>query len=101
MKGGQLAAAAALAVIELKTEAEKAPFYRDFKLKWDEAYGNANLRIHRAKEPFSRIEDGTFDKAAGSLARIPVDKVTMARIFMTTLWTTPSLIWKMRSLISR
>jgi digeranylgeranylglycerophospholipid reductase len=45
------------------------------------------------------ISDATFDKAAGSLAKIPVEKVTMGKIFMTTLWSTPSLIWKMRSLI--
>jgi digeranylgeranylglycerophospholipid reductase len=101
MMGGKLAAEAALAVIGLKSESEKEPYYKAFKEKWDAAYGNANLRIHRAKAPFSGIEDGTFDKAAGSLARIPVGKVTMTRIFLTTLWSTPSLIWKMRSLISR
>jgi geranylgeranyl reductase family protein len=99
MKGGQLAARAALEVIELGTEAEKAPHYRAYKELWDEAYGKANMRIHRAKAPFMDIPDATFDKAAGSLAKIPVEKVTMGRIFLTTLWSTPSLIWKMRSLI--
>lgn len=100
MKGGQLAAEAAMAVIEAGTESEKEPYYRAYKEKWDEAYGKANLRIHKAKGAFSEIRDETFDKAAGSLARIPTEKVTMSRIFMTTLWSTPSLIWKMRSLIS-
>jgi flavin-dependent dehydrogenase len=100
MMGGKLAAEAALAVIGLKSEAEKAPIYKAYKDKWDEAYGKANLRIHRAKAPFAEIKDATFDKAAGSLAKIPTDKVTMSRIFMTTLWSTPSLIWKMRSLIT-
>jgi digeranylgeranylglycerophospholipid reductase len=99
MKGGQLAARAALQVIELGTEAEKLPHYRAYKDGWDEAYGKANLRIHKAKEAFMGIPDATFDKAAGSLAKIPVEKVTMGKIFMTTLWSTPSLIWKMRSLI--
>lgn len=101
MKGGELAAEAALAVIGLRSESEKAPFYKAYKEKWDAAYGNANLRIHRAKDPFAGIPDHTFDKAAGSLARIPAGKITMKRIFLTTLWSTPSLIWKMRSLISR
>ena len=55
--------------------------------------------IHKAKAAFMDIPDGTFDKAAGSLAKIPTEKVTMGRIFLTTLWSTPSLIWKMRSLI--
>jgi digeranylgeranylglycerophospholipid reductase len=100
MMGGKLAAEAALAIIDLKSEAEKAPFYKAYKDKWDEAYGKANLRIHRAKAPFAEIKDATFDKAAGSLAKIPADKVTMSRIFMATLWSTPSLIWKMRSLIT-
>lgn len=99
MKGGQLAARAALQVIGLGGEAEKIPHYRAYKEGWDAAYGNANYRIHKAKEAFMGVSDSTFDRAAGSLARIPEDKVTMGRIFLTTLWTTPSLIWKMRSLI--
>jgi geranylgeranyl reductase family protein len=99
MKGGELAAKAALQVIELGSEAEKATHYRAYKDGWDEAYGDANLRIHKAKAAFMGISDATFDKAAGSLAKIPVEKVTMSRIFLTTLWSTPSLIWKMRSLI--
>lgn len=99
MKGGQLAADAALACIELGNEAEKEPYYRRYKEKWDAAYGNANFRIHKAKGAFMDIADATFDKAAGSLAKIPAEKVTMGRIFLTTLWSTPSLIWKMRSLI--
>jgi digeranylgeranylglycerophospholipid reductase len=99
MKGGQLAAKAALQVIELGTEAEKSPHYQAYKDGWDEAYGKANMRIHKAKDAFMGIPDATFDKAAGSLAKIPVEKVTMGKIFMTTLWSTPSLIWKMRSLI--
>jgi hypothetical protein len=86
-------------VIGLDGEAAKSPHYRAYKEGWDEAYGKANMRIHRAKGPFMDIKDETFDKAAGSLARIPQDKITMSRIFMTTLWHTPSLIWKMRSLI--
>ncbi len=101
MKGGELAAEAALKVIELQSESEKLPWYQGYKEKWDVAYGNANLRIHNAKGPFSEIKDETLDRAAGKLACIPADKVTMGRIFLTTLWTTPSLIWKMRSLISR
>ena len=99
MKGGQLAARAGMQVIELSGEPQKVPHYRAYKSGWDEAYGKANMRIHRAKAPFMDIQDATFDKAAGSLAKIPPEKITMSRIFLTTLWSTPSLIWKMRSLI--
>ncbi len=99
MKGGQLAARAGMQVIELSGEPQKVPHYRAYKSGWDEAYGKANMRIHRAKAPFMDIQDATFDKAARSLAKIPPEKITMSRIFLTTLWSTPSLIWKMRSLI--
>ncbi len=99
MKGGKLAAEAALAIIELNSESEKLGHYQAYKNKWDIAYGNANRRIHMAKRSFSEIKDETFDKAAKSLARIPTEKMTMKRIFISTLWSSPSLIWKMRSLI--
>ena len=101
MQGGKLAAQAALKVIELDTESQKQPHYIGYKQAWDAAYGHANMRIHKAKGPFSEIKDETFNKAALKLARIPADKRSMARIFLTTLWSSPSLIWKMRSLISR
>lgn len=99
MKGGELAAKAALEVIQLGSESEKEPHYRLYKEKWDIAYGNANFRIHKAKAAFMEVPDPTFDRAAGSLAKIPSEKITLGRIFLTTLWTTPSLFWRMRSLI--
>ena len=99
MKGGALAAEAAVRVIELGEEAEKAHHYREYKEKWDAAYGNAALRIHRAKDAFASIPDETLDRAAGRLAKIPPEKISLNRIFLTTLWGTPSLIWRMRSLI--
>ncbi len=101
MKGGELAAQAALKIFDLKTESEKSVYYREYKDKWDLAYGFANRRIHKAKQAFAGIPDATFDKAAKGLAKIPLEKITMTRIFLNTLWSSPSLIWKMRSLITR
>jgi digeranylgeranylglycerophospholipid reductase len=101
MQGGALAAEAALEVIALDRETDKLRYYRGYKEKWDRAYGDANLRIHKAKDAFNSIKDETFDKAAGALSRIPKEKVTMGRIFMATLWHSPSIIWKMRSLITK
>lgn len=101
MRGGKFAAEAALQVIGMGSEAEKEPVYREYKRRWDEKYGDANLRIHKAKAAFSSIKDETLDRAAGSLARIPADKVTLGRIFLTTLWASPSILWKMRSLIRK
>jgi len=98
MLGGKLAAEAALKVIDLKTESEKEPFYAAYKAAWDADYGNNHYRIHKAKKGFSEITDATFDRAAHGLAALPKEKVSMARIFFTTLWHSPSLLWKMRSL---
>ncbi len=101
MAGGKFAAEAALDVFSLDSEAEKLPHYRRYKARWDEAYGNANRRIHLAKKAFTEIKDESFDRAAHKLAAIPEADITMPRIFWTTLWTMPTLFWKMRSLITR
>lgn len=101
MRGGTFAAEAALEVVELGEEGAKQAHYLTYKRRWDDFYGNANIRIHKAKAAFSEIKDETLDRAAVSLSRIPAEKVTLGRIFLTTLWNSPSILWKMRSLIKR
>ncbi|MFC1585921.1 NAD(P)/FAD-dependent oxidoreductase, partial [Fibrobacterota bacterium] len=84
MQGGRLAAEAALRVIELVSEREKRPSYRSYKKQWESMYGKNNLRLHRAKPVFSDIDDSVFNRSADRLARLPQEKLTMGRIFLTT-----------------
>jgi geranylgeranyl reductase family protein len=99
MTGGKLAALSGLKTLTLDREEDRRPHYAKYKTEWDKAYGLAHRRISRMKKAFMEIPDRTFDKAAHALSRLPVEKQTLGRIVLTTLWQSPTLIWRLRSLI--
>jgi digeranylgeranylglycerophospholipid reductase len=98
MLGGKLAAETAISILDKTSEEEKRPFYQLYQKVWEKAYGSNHGRVHRAKAAFNAISDQTYDKAAHALAKVPKDKVSMGRIVFTTLWHSPSLVWRLRSL---
>ncbi len=98
MTAGKYAALAGLETIHLEQEKDRAPHYRAYKENWDKAYGKAHRRIARIKKAFMEVSDQTFDRAAHALSRLPAHKQTLGRIVLTTLWQSPMLLWKMRSL---
>ena len=98
MTGGKQAALAALKTIDMPLEADRRKVYAEYKTAWDEAYGNAHRRIASIKKAFMGVSDATFNKAAHAISKLPPEKQTMTRIFLTTLWQSPMLLWKMRSL---
>ncbi len=98
MTGGKHAALAALKTIDMPDEAERRKVYAEYKKAWDEDYGKAHRRIAGIKKAFNRIPDATFDKAARAISKLPPEKRTMGRIFFTTLWQSPLLLWQLRSL---
>lgn len=67
--------------------------------RWMRALGRKHLQVARAKPHFNKITDAQFDKAAKRLSKLPREKQSLMRIFFTTLWACPSLIWKMRSFL--
>ena len=99
MTGGTQAAQAALKTIDLPDEASRRPHYDRYRKGWDAAYGKSHRAISKVKKAFSRISDRDFNRAARALARLPRHKQTMPRIVLTTLWHSPMLLWRMRSLI--
>ena len=100
MTGGKFAAEAALKTIGIADEKDRLPHYLEYKARWEKAYGNSSRRISKAKKAFMAIPDAVLNKAAHSLVKIPPHKRTLARIFIATLWNSPSLLWKMRGLFS-
>src|SRR5215217_3112820 len=98
MTGGQFAAEAAMKTIALADESARRAHYAEYKNRWEKAYGQAHRRIARVKKAFMEISDATYDKAAHALSKLPVEKQTFGRILFTTLWQSPMLFWKMRSL---
>jgi digeranylgeranylglycerophospholipid reductase len=97
MTGGKFAALAGLKTIELADEAARRPHYDAYKTNWDIAYGRSHRRLARIKKAFMRIPDRTFNRAAHAVARLPQEKQTIGRIVFATLWQSPLLLWKMRS----
>ncbi len=98
MTGGTHAALAALRTIDMADEAERRKVYAEYKAAWDEAYGKSHRRIASIKKAFNSLPDATFDKAARAVSKLPAEKRTMGRIFFATLWHSPLLLWRMRSL---
>jgi digeranylgeranylglycerophospholipid reductase len=98
MLGGKLAAEAALGVLSAKDESSKLPYYTRYQEEWEKTYGKNHERVHKAKAAFNAIPDATYDRAAHALAKVPKHKMSMGRIVFTTLWSSPSLVWRLRSL---
>lgn len=67
--------------------------------RWMKVLGKEHLQLAKGKKGFSKISDKQFNKAAEHLSRIPKEKTTLLRLFFTVLFSTPSLIWKLRSFI--
>lgn len=69
--------------------------------RWMAAFGNSHKQIANAKPAFNKISDEQFNRAAEKLSKLPREKQTLLRIFLTVLISCPTIIWKMRSFLRR
>ena len=98
MKGGTYVAEALASLLS----GRESDFDRAAKACFDAWWadkGRGHEQLMRAKPAFGSIPDRVFDKAAHALARLPEEKCTLFRIFRETLFASPSLVWRMRSLL--
>lgn len=99
MKGGALAAKAIHQWLDTVDPAQRKAIEANLLADWFEVQGDIHERLHRAKKAFGSIPDAIFDKAAHRIAKIPIEKRTLPRIFFSTLIGSPMLLWRMRSLM--
>ena len=66
---------------------------------WMKSLGESHLQLANGKGIFSQISDEQFNRATKRLSRLSREKTTLLRIFIAVLFSTPSLIWKLRSFI--
>ncbi len=66
---------------------------------WMKSLGESHLQLANGKSIFSQISDKQFNRATKRLSRLSREKTTLLRIFIAVLFSTPSLIWKLRSFI--
>ncbi|MBF0429760.1 MAG: NAD(P)/FAD-dependent oxidoreductase [Fibrobacteria bacterium] len=98
MRGGQLAAQSALQTYDMNDESCRVVYYKKYMQEWNRLFGDNHHRIQLAKNGFSNIPDKVFNCAARKIARIPVEKRTMGKIFARTLLSTPLVLWHMRGM---
>ena len=98
MKGGNYAADA-LASLLVGGESSFDRAAKRCLDAWLADKGRGHEQLMRAKPAFGSVPDRVFDKAAHALSRLPEEKCTLPRIFLETLFASPSLLWKMRSLL--
>lgn len=100
MKSGSLAAKGALQALVAQTEAEREEIYRAYREGWLACYGRSHMRNRKAKPGFSTLPDKLLNRAAHRLAKSSDEDMPLSRIFLTTLWSSPGLLWRMKSLFS-
>jgi geranylgeranyl reductase family protein len=99
MKGGTLVAKAIAEWLKAPTPEQRKAIESNLLQDWNAVQGEVHDRLGRAKPAFGSIPDHVFDKAARRITNIPLVKRTLPRIFFTTLLGSPSLLWRMRSLM--
>ncbi|MDQ3697114.1 MAG: NAD(P)/FAD-dependent oxidoreductase [Gemmatimonadota bacterium] len=90
MKAGRLAAHTAAAALAARdTSAARLQRYHD---EWMALLGDDHLRFYRVKEALNKLDDGFFNDLARTVARIPLEKRTLGRIFAHALVRQPMLM---------
>lgn len=98
LKGGRLVSAQIEKWLHA-SEQEKRRLEQNLKPQWWRLQGKVHRMLSRAKPAFAQISDQTFNHSAHRIARIPAEKRTLPRIFLSTLLSSPRLLWRMRSLM--
>lgn len=99
MKGGTLVARAIHQWLDSPDPAQRKAIEANLLADWFTVQGEIHERLYRAKGAFGSIPDHVFDKAAHRIAKIPLEKRSLPRIFFSTLIGSPMLLWRMRSLM--
>lgn len=98
MAGAKIAGEVAVRAVAEKNFS--ADFFKQYESEWDRI-GGGNQKIYfRIKEGIKKLTDEQLNKTAASIARVPVEKQTLLRIFQTALSKQPSLLVHLIRLLS-
>ncbi|HHX15663.1 MAG TPA: NAD(P)/FAD-dependent oxidoreductase [Fibrobacter sp.] len=99
IQSAAIASASVLEWLESKSATERLEIERVALDNWINSLGSAHLQLANGKKAFSEVTDKQFNRAAKRLSRLPKEKTSLIRIFFAVLFSSPSLIWKLRSFI--
>jgi len=98
MSGG-LAGSAAFDMLSAESVRRRKKICTDYEKAWLEKRGARHLKMARAKDSLAKVPDEDYNTAARILRAMSADKISMAKIFGTSLGRFPRLVWALRHLM--
>lgn len=98
MCGGS-AGDAAVEMLGAETERGMARICKRYEAAWYEKRGKRHMKLAKVKGSLEKVPDADYDRAARTLAGLPREKLTMARIFGASVGRFPRLVWALRHLM--
>jgi digeranylgeranylglycerophospholipid reductase len=99
LKSGALAAECVAGMLAAENQRRLRRLCIAYERNWYQTLGKRHRRLSEVKASLQRVPDRDYNVAAESLAALPPSKLTMARIFSTSLSRFPRLVWAMRHLM--
>lgn len=99
MISGGLAGDYSLRLLEVKSKNAMLRICKEYEKAWNIKRGNRHVKLSKVKRAFINVPDEDYNRGAKLLSEVPLDKMTMSRIFTTALGRFPRLVWAMRHLM--
>ncbi|MCU0608362.1 MAG: NAD(P)/FAD-dependent oxidoreductase [Chitinispirillaceae bacterium] len=96
---GGLAGDCARLMLEAKNDRERKHIGIEYEKLWREKRGARHEKLAKTKNALLSVPDADYNTAAAELSSLPPDKVTMSKIFTTSLSRFPRLVWSLRYLM--
>ncbi|NLP02032.1 MAG: NAD(P)/FAD-dependent oxidoreductase [Fibrobacter sp.] len=96
---GKLAGEAALVMLGTASEREMRRICKNYEDSWNRIRGNRHIKLSRVKNSLLSVPDEDYNEGAALLSSIPLEQLTMSKIFAASLGRFPRLVWAMRHLM--
>jgi geranylgeranyl reductase family protein len=96
---GGLAGDHALKMLDTSDPRELKKICKSYENDWDVRRGNRHNKLARVKNALLSVPDEDYNKGAELLSKIPLEKMTMRKIFQASLGRFPRLVWALRHLM--
>jgi geranylgeranyl reductase family protein len=96
---GGLAGDHALKMLQTTVPRELKKICKSYENQWNIRRGNRHNKLARVKNALLSVPDADYNRGAALLSKIPLEKMTMAKIFQASLGRFPRLVWALRHLM--
>ncbi|HEX2960006.1 MAG TPA: NAD(P)/FAD-dependent oxidoreductase [Chitinispirillaceae bacterium] len=96
---GGLAGDHALRMLRTSNPRELKKICKSYETEWNIRRGNRHNKLSRVKNALLSVPDEDYNKGAAMLSSIPLEKMTMRKIFQASLGRFPRLVWALRHLM--